>query len=108
MTPPWHAEAASELRAKEDGTASFHTHTALARLLRVQLVREGRDVVCVEMPARTAFRLEDLLSDDVRSHSRASGRTTQELQAELPGRGLVPGEVLREATANGTLVLSLV
>lgn len=83
-------------------------HTPLARLLRVQLMREGREVVCVEMPARASFRLESLLGDDVRKRIVDSGRSPQLLQQELLGRGLVPGEVLREKSANGTLVLTLV
>ncbi|MCA2961991.1 MAG: hypothetical protein IOD12_17205 [Silvanigrellales bacterium] len=107
----WHMEPGSGLEGSLQNKALQHIvppHTALARLLRVQLVREGRDVVCVEMPARAAFRLEDLLNEDVRSRIHATGRTASEIQTQLLARGLLPGEVLRATTENGTLFLSLV
>jgi predicted unusual protein kinase regulating ubiquinone biosynthesis (AarF/ABC1/UbiB family) len=103
--PEWHApfpEGMTRTDARIDAGLG-----GIARVLRVELARQGRVVVEVELPARAVFRLEDLLSDEVTSHILSTGRTVEAVKARVLAGALLPGIVLQESLPQGTLTLEL-
>jgi hypothetical protein len=103
--PEWHApspEGMTLTDARIDAGLG-----GIARVLRVELARQGRVVVEVELPARAVFRLEDLLSDEVTSHILSTGRTVEAVKARVLAGALLPGIVLQESLPQGTLTLEL-